>query len=226
MNPRINARDDEVLPNGHIVRYAFRERVMHWMASGSYIYLMLTGLAFWSPWLYWLAIALGGPQVSRVLHPWIGLIFSFAVAWMYVAWAAQMNTTDADRAWWNSMSHYVRNEDDEMPPAGRYNMGQKLLFWGFIFCTALLLLSGVVLWFPEYLPWSLRALRYLAVIVHPGAAMLTIGLFLIHIYMSVFAERGALNSMIRGDVTRAFAKRYHRLWYDRVAGSAPRDGRL
>jgi cytochrome b subunit of formate dehydrogenase len=52
--------------------------------------------------------------------------------------------------------------------------------------------------------------------------LLTIGLFMIHIYMSVFAERGALNSMIRGDVSQGFARRYHRLWWERVVGSAQR----
>src|SRR6266404_140327 len=120
--------------------------------------------------------------------------------------------------------HYKRNEDDRMPPAGRYNAGQKLLFWGFFWCSLLLLLTGAILWFPEYIPWSLRFLRYIAVLIHPVAALLTIGLFLIHIYMSVFAERGAFGSVIRGDVSEAFAKRYHPGWYKEIAGgpSSPR----
>jgi len=83
-------------------------------------------------------------------------------------------------------------------------------------------LSGLVLWVPEYIPWSGRALRYAAVLIHPAAALLTIGLFMIHIYMSVFAERGALNSMIRGDVSQNFARRYHRLWWERVVGAVTR----
>jgi formate dehydrogenase subunit gamma len=222
MNSRADTRTDEILPNGRIVRYEFRERLMHWINGFAYLYLMFTGLAFWSPWLLWIAVIFGGTQVSRMLHPWIGLIFALSLTWMFTAWSSQMHTTEADKKWWNSMQHYVRNEDDEMPPAGRYNMGQKLLFWGFVFCGILLFLSGIVLWIPEYLPWNARALRYAAVLVHPSAAMLTIGLFLIHIYMSVFAERGALNSMIRGDVSQNFAKRYHRLWWERVVGSVSR----
>jgi formate dehydrogenase subunit gamma len=222
MNTRADTRTDEILPNGRIVRYEFRERLMHWINGFAYLYLMLTGLAFWSPWLLWIAVIFGGTQVSRMLHPWIGLVFALSLTWMFTAWSSQMHTTEADKKWWDSMQHYVRNEDEEMPPAGRYNMGQKLLFWGFVFCGILLFLSGIVLWIPEYLPWNARALRYAAVLVHPAAAMLTIGLFLIHIYMSVFAERGALNSMIRGDVSQNFAKRYHRLWWERVVGSVSR----
>ncbi|MGA2813760.1 MAG: formate dehydrogenase subunit gamma, partial [Candidatus Acidiferrum sp.] len=175
----------------------------------------------WSPWLFWLAIICGGPQVSRTLHPWFGLVFVCAVSYMYIMWSAQMHTTANDKEWWRNIEHYTKNEDELMPPAGRYNAGQKLLFWGFIFCAILLLLSGAVLWFPEYIHWNLRVLRYLAVIVHPGAALISIGLFMIHIYMSVFAERGAFGSVIRGDVSVEFAKRYHPAWYKEVVGDSP-----
>ena len=57
-----------------------------------------------------------------------------------------------------------------------------------------MLLSGLVLWFTDYLPWSLHWLRYVAVLVHPIAALITIANFLIHIYMGAFAERGALRA--------------------------------
>jgi formate dehydrogenase subunit gamma len=209
-----------VLPHDRVLRYELHERLTHWVAAGSFIYLMLTGLAFWSPWLFWLATAFGGPQISRMLHPWAGLVFTAAILYMYAMWSAQMRTTETDKAWWRAVGHYMRNEDDKMPPAGRYNAGQKLLFWGFFWCGILLLLTGLVLWFPEYIPWSLRFLRYIAVLIHPAAALLTIGLFLIHIYMSVFAERGAFGSVIRGDVSMVFAKRYHPGWYKEVVGSS------
>jgi formate dehydrogenase subunit gamma len=213
---------EQILPHGRILRYQFHERLNHWVAAFSYIYLLLTGLSFYSPWLPWLAIALGGGQVSRMLHPWVGLIFAAAVLYMFILWARQMHVTDVDRAWWKSISHYVRNEDEQMPPAGRYNAGQKLLFWGFVVCGLLLLLSGVVLWVPEYIPWSWRFLRYTAILVHVSSALLTIGLFMIHVYMSVFAERGAFGSVIRGDVSMDFAKRYHPGWYEEIVGSASR----
>ncbi|HET9401104.1 MAG TPA: formate dehydrogenase subunit gamma, partial [Candidatus Acidoferrales bacterium] len=177
--------------------------------------------AFWSPWLFWLAIIGGGPQISRMLHPWFGLVWVCAVLYMYALWASQMRTTEVDKAWWRSLRHYVRNEDEMMPPAGRYNAGQKMLFWGFFYCGLLLLLTGLVLWFPESIPWSWRYLRYFAVIIHASTALITIGLFMIHIYMSVFAERGAFGSVIRGDVSQEFAERYHPGWYKEVVGSSP-----
>ncbi|MGB7845322.1 MAG: formate dehydrogenase subunit gamma [Candidatus Acidiferrum sp.] len=214
------SHQEQLIPHGHVLRYTFPERMIHWVAAGSYLYLLATGLAFWSPWLFWVAVALGGGQTSRALHPWAGLIFTGSVVYMYKMWARQMGFTDVDREWWKSLHHYVRNEDDQMPPAGRYNAGQKILFWSFFYAGLVLLLTGLVLWFSDSLPWSLRWLRYIAVILHPIAALVTIANFMIHIYMGVFAERGAFGSVIRGDVSMAFAKRYHPGWYKEIVGSS------
>jgi formate dehydrogenase subunit gamma len=208
------------VPPGHILRYTFHERLVHWLAALSYIYLLVTGLAFWSPWLFWLAVILGGAPVSRMLHPWIGLIFFVGILQMFFLWASQMGVTPVDREWFGAIGHYIRNEDEDMPPAGRYNAGQKLLFWGFIVFGTLLLLSGLILWFPEYIPWNLRVLRYIAVLVHASSALATIGLFLIHVYMGVFAERGAIDSVIHGDVTEDFVRRYHPGWYKEIVASS------
>ena len=155
-----------------------------------------------------------------MLHPWAGLIFFGSVWYMYVMWASQMRHTEADKAWWKAVRYYSTNQDDKMPPAGRYNAGQKFLFWGFFWSAVALLATGVILWFPEYIPWNLRFLRYISVLIHPVAALFTIALFLIHVYMGVFAERGAFGSVIRGDVSIAFAKRYHPGWYKEIVGES------
>jgi formate dehydrogenase subunit gamma len=208
-----------LLPSGRILRYTFHERLVHWLAAVSYVYLLLTGLAFWSPWLFWIAIVLGGPTVSREIHPWAGLIFVAATFLMFRMWGSQMRETPADKAWWQAMPRYIRNEDEAMPSADRFNPGQKLLFWGFFICGILLLLSGLILWFTELIPWNLRFLRYLAVIIHPAAALITIGLFMIHVYMGTAAERGAFGSVIRGDVSRGWAAKHHRLWFEHIVRS-------
>jgi len=213
---------EQLLPHDRVLRYDFKERMNHWVAAGSFIYLMLTGLAFWSPWLFWIAAALGGPELSRMLHPWIGLVFFVSVCYMFALWSSQMRFERVDAEWWKSLPHYIRNEDEKMPPAGRYNAGQKMLFWSFFIGAILLLASGLVLWFTESLPWSLRWLRYISVIVHAGTALLLIGNFMIHIYMGVFAERGAFGSVIRGDVSLAFAKRFHPGWYKEIVGNSDR----
>jgi formate dehydrogenase subunit gamma len=209
---------DQILPHSRVLRYGFPERAWHWVAGFSYVYLLLTGLAFWSPWLFWLAMILGGGQVSRMLHPFVGVVFAIAVAAMYNMWAGQMRITDADKAWFSSVEHYVRNEDEKMPPAGRYNAGQKSLFWGFVICMVLLLATGIFMWIPQYFPWHSLLILRIATIIHASSALITIGLFMIHVYMGVFAERGAFGSVIRGDVSLQFARRYHPRWYEEITG--------
>jgi formate dehydrogenase subunit gamma len=202
-----------LLPNNRVLRYNFRERMVHWAAAISYVYLLLTGLAFWSPWLFWIAVVLGGGSVSRVLHPWAGLVFTFAVILMYGLWAEQMREAPGDKAWWGAIRDYITNEDEKVPAAGRFNGGQKLLFWSFFWCGILLLLSGIVLWLPQDFP---AAVRLIAIFVHPVASLITIGLFMLHVYMGTAYERGAFGSVIRGDVSRAFAMRHHRTWFDDI----------
>jgi len=80
-----------------ILRYSFGERVLHWVAGLSYVYLLLTGLAFWSPYLFWIAMFFGGGPTARFWHPWMGLIFTAAVVWMYGVWHRDMRATAADR---------------------------------------------------------------------------------------------------------------------------------
>jgi formate dehydrogenase subunit gamma len=214
--------ESHILPNGRVLRYTFRERLMHWVAGLSYLYLLITGLAFWSPWLFGLTTITGGPTISRELHPWAGVIFFLATVWMYGVWSSQMRESPRDKEWWHAVKHYIRNEDDQVPDEERFNPGQKILFWGFFWCGIVLLLTGAVLWVPEWIPWSLRFLRLIAVIVHPIAALLTIALFIIHVYMGMAVERGAFSSIVRGDVSRKWAARFHRAWYEQVVKESPK----
>ena len=117
---------------------------------------MITGLAFWSPYLYWLAAMVGGGPTARFWHPWFGLIFTASLFWTFKEWRRDMEIDEADRAWARAMPYYIQNEDDKLPPVGRFNFGQKLFFWGIFYSVILLLLPGVVLWYTEALPWSWR----------------------------------------------------------------------
>src|SRR2546426_730986 len=172
-------------------------------------------------WIGNLAMLVGGGPTARFWHPWIGLLFAASVLWMYKIWRRDMVVTEADRAWQRAIIHYIRNEDEDLPPIGRFNYGQKLFFWLMFYGVILLVLSGLVLWFTESIPWSLRWLRYLAIAVHIIVALATIGGFIIHVYMGTAMVRGGFNSIIRGEVPAAWAKMHHRLWYNQVAGESP-----
>jgi formate dehydrogenase subunit gamma len=201
-----------------IVRYDLRERAVHAVAALSYVYLLLTGLAFWTPALYWLAAVLGGGYLSRLLHPWVGLVFTAAVLVMFAGWRRDMKAAPEDVAWRRAMRHYVRNEDAQVPPAGRFNYGQKLLFWVMVAGAAALLVSGLVMWGVAAVPWELRALRYGAVLIHAVAALVTIGAFIVHLYMGIAVVPGGLSAIVHGTVSTEWARHHHPLWFSRLGG--------
>jgi formate dehydrogenase subunit gamma len=224
--------ESRILHGNRVLRYNFRERVVHWFSAFSYIYLMLTGLAFWSPWLFWIAVVLGGGTISRMLHPWVGLVYTASVLYMYGMWKQDMRITDLDRQWTKMIGAYVRNEEEEelpehavrgfqqFAPVDRFNLGQKYLFWVMFWGGIVLFLTGLVLWFTEYIPWSLRFLRLISIILHPIAFLVTLGGFIIHVYMGTAVVRGGFTSVIRGEVSVNWAKHYHRLWLERIEGNA------
>jgi formate dehydrogenase subunit gamma len=197
-----------------LVRYSLGERLVHSAAALSYVYLLLTGLAFWTPGLYWMATMLGGGYLSRVVHPVIGVVFAAVVAWMYLVWRRDMRTTAGDRAWRKAMAAYIRNDDARVPPAGRFNFGQKQLFWVMVLGGAVLLVSGVVLWMPQAVPPSQRWLLEGAVLLHAGSALVTIAGFIVHLYMGLAVVPGGLRAILHGDVSDAWARHHHRAWYD------------
>jgi len=204
--------------NERILRYTLIERVVHWVAALTYTYVLLTGLAFYSPHLYWIATVLGGGETSRYWHPWMALVFVATLVWMLRKWGADMRVTQEDREWEKAAPLYIRNEDESLPPIGRFNIGQKHFFRTMFYGGLVLLVTGAVLWFPETIPWSMRGVRYLAILLHVSAALVTIGAFIIHVYMGTAVVRGGFTSIIRGEVSPGWARTHHRLWYDKVTG--------
>ena len=158
------------------------------------------------------------PYFCAALIDTIITLFTAALFWMFRTWLDDMRITSVDRQWSRAMEHYVRNEDEQLPPIDRFNAGQKYFFWIMLWAGLILLVSGVVLWFPEKIPWSLRYLRYTAVLLHVSAALVSIGAFIIHVYMGTAVVRGSFTAIVRGEVSPAWAKTHHRLWYRRVTG--------
>jgi formate dehydrogenase subunit gamma len=197
-----------------IPRYSMLERINHWLGGVAYLYLLITGLAFWSPFLFWLAAIVGGGPTARFTHPIVGLIYFASMIWMFVDWRGDMQTIPEDVVWKENVKHYIRNEDELMPPAGRFNWGQKIFFWVMFYAVFLLLISGVAMWWVESIPWLW--LRQLAIVVHVSAALITIGAFIIHVYMSTEFVPGSMTAMVEGDVSPAWARKHHSLWYQKI----------
>lgn len=203
-----------------VQRYTYRERIMHWLTALTYSYCLATGLAFYSPHLFWLALVLGGGPTSRFWHPFFGVGFLIVALWMHSVWRRDMAITETDKRWLDKVENYVTNRDDLVPAQDRFNAGQKLFYWLMYYGAMGLLITGLVMWFPEYIPFSLAWIRQIAVLLHVCSALVTIGGFIIHVYMSVFMVPGSVTAMLFGYVSPAWAKTHHRQWYARVSGEA------
>ena len=193
-----------------IIRFTFSERLVHWLVAGTFAYTALTGLSLWSPHLFWLAFVFGGGTTIRAWHPWGGLTFLVIFGVMFVRWAGQMRMDADDKKWLRLAHRYAAHDYDALPEAGRFNGGQKSLFWLQAVNGVLLLLSGVVLWWPETMP---RLVREAAVLIHPIAAIVAIGGLIVHVYMGTAATPGAFRGMTQGWVKTAWAASHHPKWY-------------
>jgi formate dehydrogenase subunit gamma len=203
-----------------IIRFTFRERVVHWTVAVGFLYSALTGLSLWTPGLFWLASVFGGGETVRWGHPWGGVLFVAALGAMFFGWARDMMIDKEDRAWLRQAYKYATHDDEGLPEVGRFNGGQKLLFWTQAISAAALLLSGLVLWFPNEMP---RGPRLAAVLVHPVSAVVSIAGIIVHIYMATAATPGSLRAMVRGSVTPVWASSHHARWYREFGATERRE---
>jgi formate dehydrogenase subunit gamma len=211
-------RNGTTVPERQVIRYSFPERATHWINATSYTYLLLTGLALFTPYLYWLATMLGGGGTIRFWHPWIGLIYVATIFWMQAKWRRDMATIPADQGWKKNVKYYIQNRDEMVPPQGRFNAGQKQFWWVMFWCTFILLATGIVMWFPEKVPANLHWVLTASVFVHSLTALITIAAFIIHVYMSIWMTPGSMKAMMEGHVSERWATAHHRLWYEKITG--------
>ena len=218
MSGGIIARPTTAIPEDEVQRYNFAERAYHWINAIAYTYLLLTGLAIFTPLAYWLAYVLGGPATIRYWHPWIGLIYLATIFWMHRMWKRDMQKIPEDERWSKNVRAYVENRDELMPPQGRFNAGQKQFWWVMLYCTFILLITGIIMWIPEKMPRELHWVLPITVFLHSATALITIAAFIIHVYMSIWVTPGSVKAMVAGHVSTNWARHHHRLWYEKITG--------
>ena len=204
-----------------IVRYAPSTRINHWIVAISFVLLALSGLALFHPALFWLTNLFGGGTWTRILHPFIGLVVIVAFFLLGAKMWGDNRLEDRDWRWLKRFRDVAADREENVPEVGRYNAGQKLIFWVIVVCLPLLLLSGIVIWrsyFAAYFPIEMIRLGGL---VHGFVAFVLILAIVIHIYAAIWV-RGSVRAMTRGTVSYGWAWKHHRLWFrDVVKGNAP-----
>ena len=200
-----------------LARYTASERANHWLLGIGFILLAISGLAFFHPAFWPMTQLFGGGVWARILHPYIGVLMAISFLSIFLRFRSLNVMTPADREWLSRAGEMVDGNDHNMPEQGKYNGGQKMMFWALAVCMLLLMVSGIVLW-RAWFNLPVDMVRFGAVI-HAAAAAVMIGLIMVHIYAAIWVK-GTVRAMWYGTVTRAWAKQHHRAWYRQVTGKS------
>jgi formate dehydrogenase subunit gamma len=199
-----------------VERYTPAERINHWVVAITFVLLALSGLALFHPAFFFLTNLFGGGTWARILHPFIGLVMFIAFVWLALRFWRDNLLSERDRQWLKQFDDVINNREDKLPQVGRYNAGQKILFWVMVACLILLLLTGFVVWQPYFSPAFQVTVVRIAVVLHALAAFILILGVIVHIYAGIWVK-GSIRAMTRGYVSRAWLRKHHLGWY-REAG--------
>lgn len=201
--------------NQDLERYNASERSNHWAVALLFILAGLSGLALFHPALFWLSNLFGGGPWTRILHPFIGVAMCVLFVVMAFRFAGRNRIKARDREWLSRWRDVANNREENLPPAGKYNGGQKLLFWVLIASMLLLLLSGVVMWHEYFSGFFAVGVIRVASLLHAIAAFVLITSIIVHVYAAIWVK-GSVRAMLYGKVSQAWARKHHRAWYDEM----------
>lgn len=202
--------------NNLVQRHGINERLNHWVVAIAFVLLALSGLALFHPAFFFLTNLFGGGTWSRILHPFIGIVAFVSFLVLVARFRQDNQITNADREWQKHLRDIMANKARNLPEIGKYNIGQKYLFWALVVLIPALMVSGFIIWQPYFAPVFPIGLVRLAVLVHALAAFFAIIAIIVHVYAAIWTS-GSIRAMTRGTVTAAWAKHHHPAWYKDVS---------
>ena len=209
-------------PLVEVSRYRGFTRINHWVTAVSLILLLISGMALFHPSLYFLTGLFGGGATTRWLHPFIGvvLVASFMILFLQL-WRYNIMRRE-DVVWAENIGDVLSGHEERLPELGKYNLGQKLVFWGMFWLILVLIISGIMIWQQYFGHLVSIPTRRLAMLAHSVAAVAIILVFIVHVYAAIWT-RGTIRAMTRGTVTGGWAWKHHRIWLRELAGRQSTD---
>jgi len=211
-----------------VPRFGGVDRFAHWTTAVSFLIMAVTGLiiTFGRP----LLIPLIGHEAftttayaSTFLHNFFSVPFTLGLILIFFLWIRDNLPEKSDWIWLKTMGG-ILDKRGEHPEAGRFNAGQKGVFWAVVLGGGALTISGVLL----MLPFSVTGINGMQIlhVVHGVVASLMIAVILAHIYIGTIGMEGAFDAMGRGVVDENWAKEHHSRWYEeQIRGTRADDGR-
>lgn len=207
-----------------IQRFTAWERIVHWSTAFTFIALAITGIIimFGKVTLLplmghdafsWVAI------IAKYLHNFVGPLFILSSVLMFFSFVKRNFFRRWDWHWIKKGGGLVSHEH---VPAGFFNAGEKVWFWGgVVFLGLIVSITGLILNFPYVLNGNFGFTRYISQIsnsLHITASALYMAATMGHIYIGTWGTPGAYQAMRHGEVDEEWAKAHHGLWYNEVKG--------
>jgi formate dehydrogenase subunit gamma len=196
-----------------VPRFSPFERFVHWLTAVSFVTLGITGLNV-TFGKFLLRPLIGSSAFSawsegaKYVHNYVSFAFVIGILLMAVLWVRDNVPRKVDIEWFRQGGGFIRSKH---APAGRFNAGEKLVFWGVMGAGMLVALSGFMLLFPFYLTDILG--MQISQVVHSVIAILFVGMILAHIYIGTLGMEGAFEAMGTGEVDLNWAKEHHDVWF-------------
>lgn len=198
-------------------RYDDRTRMNHWAIALLFFLAALSGLAFFHPALFFLSNLFGGGPWTRILHPYLGVLMCVSFLGLFVRLWRENVLNDADKAWLDNAGAMLKGNKSALPPVGKYNAGQKLVFWLMAISLLMLLVTGLLFWH-AWFPHGPILARRIGVLLHALAAVVLVLTVIVHVYAAIWVK-GTTRAMTRGTVSRRWARLNHPLWHDEMTRS-------
>ena len=206
----------------YIERHTRWQRAIHGATALLMVLMMLSGLALFHPALFFLSDLFGGGSWNRILHPWLGLVLGVSFLLLFLRFVVFNGWTGDDTKWLGQLGDVLGKRDERLPEIGKYNAGEKLVFWGFTLCVVVLVVTGFLLWDAAFAGGLPVRLRRLAAVLHTLAAWGAVLLLIVHVYAAIWV-RGTMRGMTDGRVTAGWAWKHHRKWFREQIGGQGAD---
>jgi formate dehydrogenase subunit gamma len=207
-----------------IVRFKAFERFSHWLTAVSFVILGLTGLNITFGKILLLPII--GPdafssvsQVAKYAHNFTSFSFVAGLVLIIVIFFKDNIPEKVDLEWLKQGGGFIKNKH---APAGRFNPGEKAVYWLSLAAGLVVSVSGFVLLFPFF--GTDIADMQIAQGAHAIVAVLFVALILGHIYIGTLGMEGAFEAMGTGEVDLNWAKEHHDVWLARKLASEDPQG--
>jgi formate dehydrogenase subunit gamma len=205
-----------------IPRFNVFERFSHWLTAVSFVILSLTGLNITFGKIVLLPVigseAFSGlSEAAKYAHNFISFAFVIGLVLIVAIWVKDNIPQKVDLDWLKQGGGFVKSKH---APAGRFNAGEKLVFWFALGAGAAVAVSGYLLLFPFYVT-NIAGMQ-IAQVIHAVVAILFVAVILAHIYIGTLGMEGAFEAMGTGEVDLNWAKEHHDHWLqDQLAKEQP-----